>query len=199
MTKETAHSLDLSFKYRKGDKNLFYVPEFDALIGNPIPPFTFLVKKAQEASIPLSDQEQYKIVHLKTWHEGMHGIIYRKIGKASAFRQIPEDYWLYKEEAKKFGRNEYDGLTLNLFLDSREIKLSTLEQISKEGKLSKRIASLAALLLFFHKKQKLREVKEFWGRIKSLCQSIGSIKEIDEVTPKIRDILISHCIKGGNF
>lgn len=191
-TKNVAQSLDMTFKYRKGDKNLRYVAEFDALVGNPVIPLVYLIQKARERGITLNSQEQFKAVHHKVWHEGMHGVIYREIGSPFPSRYIPEDYWLYNEEAKRFGRQQYEGLTINLFIDAKEVKLSLLERVSKHKQINKEITPLIALLLFSSKKDSLETIKPYWVKIKHLCASVSSISQINSIAQKIKEVLYTH-------
>lgn len=196
VTKKVARSFDISFKYRKGDRNLEYVCQFDALIGNPIHSLSYLVKKATDQGLHLDSQEQFKALHNKVWHESMHGKIAQELGEASAYRQIPEDYWLYKEEAKRFGRDKFDGVTINIYLDCQEAPLEFLQEIEGEKIIDKSFASTIALILFCKSKKTLTQVSNFWEQIKKLCQPISSISEINDTCNQVQEILEPQGIKA---
>lgn len=196
VTKRTAQSLSIPFKHRKSDKNIKYVAEYDALVGNPLPPLAYLVKKANDAGITLSSQEQFKAAHIKTWHECMHGVIYRKLGEPSPIRYIPEDYWLYGREAKRFGRKQYQGFTVNLFIDCKLVEPTLLRSISKHGEIDRDTASSVALVLFCQDLGSLEEIGEYWIDIQNRCDSVDSIKGIKRVEGEIQELLYSHEIKA---
>ncbi|NIQ04792.1 MAG: hypothetical protein GWO20_03375 [Candidatus Korarchaeota archaeon] len=196
VTKKTAQSLSIPFKYWKSDKNIKYVAEYDALVGNPLHPLAYLVKKANDVGITLSSQEQFKAVHIKTWHECMHGVIYRKLGEPSPFRYIPEDYWLYDKEAKRFGRTQYQGLTVNLSIDCKLVTPTLLSSASKYGEIDESTASSVALVLFCQEVGSLEEVSRYWADIQNLCDSVTSLKRLPKAAQDVQELLESHGVKG---